>query len=346
MATTELTEANKVEIANQMHTEMEEVYPAYDREGMADVARAYMDAIDKEGFIFNFNEAWEWAGYATKASAKRVLQKYLRENIDYKITLDIVSSSVLNQTQGTEMSRRGGDRKTERIMMTARGFSQFSLSARTPIGQTLRDVVFSLTRIMKQFIIALQTGTHRIVRVRSSPEEQRDTKRIKVCDTQKALMREVVDKNPSFAKFCGKINGETNKAATGRYKHETAKLLDMKPKRVNARDYMTPAQLAIAEAMEIMTRNRIRESDGTECAFDIHKDICERTVANIKDEIHGKIASEPRNLRDARKVNIPQAIEYTPAQQTTTGPILNANTMNCYFSTKPESIPDPAPKST
>lgn len=283
----------------------------YHAENARRVLKTYYHAIDKKGFVFDFDVVWPWAEYSTKGNAKAVIKgvknkdgswrtkPLLRENIDYQVTrLGLISEESGIKIKG----KRGGDRKTEKIMLSARGFSQFALSARTPAGQILRDVVFSAMRIMKQLQEAVQAGTHRIVRVRPDGDDMaadvRGAKRLKVCESTKALMREMVDTDPEYARLCGRINGETNKAATGRYKYELAKELGKPAKHVNARDYMTPAQLAVAEAIEIISREEVKT---TEDPFAAHKDICTRLVANIKDKLHGRIAEEPLRLREARK---------------------------------------------
>ena len=324
----------------KVEEEISEMHSEYDKERMKEAARVYMEAINKDGHIFDFDLAWKWAEYSAKHVAKDVIRgkknkngsrrikPLLRENIDYKIIPEALLRNTLEQNT---RDGRGGHNK-EKIMLTARGFNQFVLAARTPVGQILRDVVFSTMRIVKQLQTAVQTGTHRIVRVRPDNEVgERDAKRLKVCDTQKALMREMVDTNPDFARFCARVNGETNKAVTGRYKYELARELNMPPEKVNTRDYMTELQLALTEAVEILSREKLKDSDDP---LATHKDICERMTANIKDELHGKIADYPRNLRDVRSSTVNALPPPAPAPVPTRDATKEVVTIKRYFTPK------------
>ena len=364
-----------------LHGEMEETYPVYDRETMEQAARTYLDCVDREGFVFDFDLAWRWAGYSTKGNALRILKGTrghlnLQEGVDYKIELarpaEIKNSSdnliradaeIKNQgakhggeiknspdnviypdgeikKQGAkhrgeiknspdnliypdgEMKKQGakhgGDRKSEKITLTAKGMNQFALAAHTPLGYCLRDVVLATSRILKHLMKEVQSGRVRIVRCHQGDE--RAVKRLKVCDTNKALMQEVASHNPSY---CGRINGATNKATTGRYKYETARLLGKKPKEVNARDYMTPTQLASAELIEMLSREEITSNPGQD-ALMVHTDVANKVMHNIKDKVQGRIADEPLKLRNARRSMLDIENKQPSAPQI-------ANTINNYF---------------
>ena len=322
--------ANRHEqILTSLHEEMSMIHSDYDKNMVVEIAKVFFDAVDKQGFVFDFDLAWKWAGYLRKGHAKDVLvgkrkNLGLKEGVDYKI---LISADAEIRNKG----ENGGDRRSEKIMMTSRCFCQFALAAGTTNGQILRDVVIALTRLMKSLVVAVQTGTHKIVRVEQG--DTRANKRLKVCDTQKALMQEVVCKNPDFARFCGRINGETNKAVTGSYKYETARMLNKPSRSVNARDYMTPEQLSAAELVEMLSREAIEESGGNIDPLALHTSICNDVVANIRERLHGKRAPAPLNLRLARaEQRIDQIEDRVKVVENTQQK--NVNTINKYFGKK------------
>ncbi len=45
-----------------------------------------------EEFPVDFELAWQWLGYATKASAKRKLVKHFRKALDYKVFNNLVEN--------------------------------------------------------------------------------------------------------------------------------------------------------------------------------------------------------------------------------------------------------------
>lgn len=291
-----------------LHEEMEEMYPVYDRETMEKAARTYLDCVDREGFVFDFDLAWRWAGYSNKGNALRVVKGTrgclnLQEGVDYKIELAFPTAQIINSSDelaypNGEVENEGvkhGGQNREKITLTAKGMNQFSLAAHTPLGYCLRDVVLATSRILKRIMKEVQSGRVRIVCC--DQENQRAVKRLKVCDTNKALMQEVANQNASY---CGRINGVTNKATTGRYKYETARLLGKKPKEVNARDFMTPTQLAFAEAIEMLSCEQINKKPRQD-ALMVHTNVANKVMHNIKDDVQGRIADEPLKLREARK---------------------------------------------
>ncbi len=327
----ELSNDDKVSLIEKVHDEMEEHYPMYDRETMEQAARTYLDCVDKKGFVFDFDQAWQWAGYKSKKNGKDKLigvrgKLNLRRGVDYKIELASATAQATNFSDKLASATgvtnfpvvKHGGQNREKIMLTSRCLNQFALAAHTPQGQCLRDVVLAIIRLMKQFMNEVQSGQVRIVRTENV--DPRVDKRLKVCDTQKALMKEVVSKDPSFGRLCGKINDVTNKAVTGRYKYETAALLDKKPKQVNARDWMTPTQLVFAEAIEMLSKQKISNSNSD--PLQVHSDIAEKVVQNIKEEIQGPIAEQPLSLNNTRKT---LALQNKPTNE------IKINTINNYF---------------
>lgn len=151
-------------LLKEMSEVMGEEYPAYNEEEMFNIGRIYLNAIDKEGYVYDFNQAWEWAGYSTKGNAKRTLLRDLRRNIDYKVTLDFDLSGMINQKSRAGSDPRGGDRKSEKIMLTAKGLNQFALSARTPTGIMLRDCIVFLMTGLKRLVTAVESGEYAIVK--------------------------------------------------------------------------------------------------------------------------------------------------------------------------------------
>ena len=47
----------------------------------------YLKYDKTKDFIINLDDIWEWLGFHQKVKAKMLLQKYFKENIDYKFLL-------------------------------------------------------------------------------------------------------------------------------------------------------------------------------------------------------------------------------------------------------------------
>lgn len=304
-------------VVEDVHSRMEIEYPGYRRDQVKVLVDILTEAKDYKDFCVPFELAWRLVGYTRKRNAKRALTQKgegslgLIEGEDYIFVDEYTPTQVRvlaglgakNESRGLRATSVRG-RPSEKIMMTPRCFGQFAMSVRTPQGQMYRDFALNMIYGVRRLKTAIDEGKVEL-RVRSpAPTTNcatyRDYKRLKVCESQKALMSVVVTKHGANSGTCAAINGMTNKAVTGRYKYETARMLQKKPKEVNARDYMTPGQLALAEAAEILSRERMTKTGVNDSPVQTHEDTLIR-LRSATELVRGQIADEPRQLHDIRQ---------------------------------------------
>lgn len=299
-----------------------------------EVATVYVEALDKEGFIYDFDDTWQWAGYSRKSDAKRLLlgtrgSLGLRENRDFKIVL----------RQLAENSIRGGNgegRPSEKILLTPNGFNQFVLGAQTPAGYFLRDLVFALIRNFKKFVDAVNSGEIEVKR-RSSEGDTRESKRVKAADAQSVLTASIKELNPCDGSIYGVVSGDTNKAVMGMYKYELARVLGLRPRQVNARDYMTPQQLSFADSVMLLSADEILNGDGHSDPVTIHRRNCQKLAEAFGDQIHGKIAENKCTAKDARKAESTQPLSIHECPPGHTIKRVKTITITDYFQKKVDS---------
>lgn len=291
------------------HVLMEDRFQVYDRVMSNQIGKLLLAASDTEGFVVPFDLAWEWAGYSTKGNAKQKLVG-ARGNLGLKLGTDYIISKSSSDPQTIILQKQNNSsrpvmgvetrgRKTEKIMMTGRAFGQFALAAQTIQGTMCRDFALEMMRGISRLQEAIKNGEVELKR--SVPSSNtRDNKRLKVCESQKTFMQVVAGTDGANGGLCAKVNGATNKAVTGRYKYETAKMLGKKPSQVNARDYMTPGQLVLAEAAEILSEKVLRDGGGGGDVFKTHTDILAR-LGEATALVKGECLPEPRRLNDIRK---------------------------------------------
>lgn len=293
---------NAVESVRLMHgAEIENM------EEFTQVARMYLDCIDKEGFVFDFDLAWRAAGYSTKGNAKRVLLRApFVEGQHYTVTTAVGQMGRARETayqpggalsQGENTSVQNGGQNRELIQLTAIGMGQFCLSAQTERGRMLRDFVMQLTLGFKRFAAAVQAGEIEVRRV-STEQEARGSKRLKVCESQKHLMQAAHGHEGLNAGVYARINGVTNKVVTGRYKHELARELGKPPASVNARNYMDRAQLCAVELLEEISAGRMRGSPDADPLV-VHTDAAKHFEDTFK-ILHTSTIPEQCSLRSVR----------------------------------------------
>ena len=263
--------------------------------------RAFYELSDHEGFCVDFDLWWKAAGYKQKGHAKDWLigrrgRLGLKECIDYKVEVNKSAFATAGVTTVPPRIQNGGQNK-ETITLTYRTAGQLALAAQTRQGTILRDAVLQLVAANKRFKRALDRGDIEIRsnKRKTSSNNSRDHKRLKVCESQKTLMQEVASVAISGKTFA-RINGETNLAVTGRYAYQTAKLLGKK--KINARDHMTDSQLVLAEAAETLTQKILREQGGD--PEKVHKSVLKR-IETACELTRGEVAEQKRDLKSIRQ---------------------------------------------
>jgi hypothetical protein len=320
-----------MEVVHKAIEAMQEMYTdkvAVDQ--FLNLAQMYMESIDKDGFVFDFDHLWQICGYSTKASAKRVLVRVLQENENYLIFLPQKEQSVSilpgkNNLPGPSTKKlsglpggpdvvQNGGQNREIIKLTAKGLGQFALAAQTENGRMLRDFLMQLIICFKRFTKAVASGEIEVRRREPPPGAERDAKRLKVTESQKTLMNAVHERPGLNAGDYARINGITNKVVTGRYKYELAKELGLPASSVNARDYMSPVQLVGAEFLEMVSAEHLQKNPGAD-ALEVHEEVAQSFHANFK-RLYSSEIPQKRSLKDVRRE---QTLKLTNAKRSKIG---------------------------
>lgn len=100
----------------------------------------YLNHDNKKDFIIDFDDVWKWTGFSRKDPAKRLLDKFFKENIDYKVF-----------HQSVENSNEGG-RPVHNIMLTINTFKKFCLKADTKKADEIHDYYIKLEELIQETI--------------------------------------------------------------------------------------------------------------------------------------------------------------------------------------------------
>ena len=309
----QIDDSSTMEVIHLVNQEMKDMHPSYDSDKFEAVAKTYIACIDKEGFVFDFNQAWKMAGYVNKASAKRVLLRKLEQNVDYKIFINrdelpkhLHGFCLQNQFSTTMLKENNAGRKPETIVLTARGMNQFCLGAGTEVGTMLRDFVLTVMRKVKRFEELVRNGDIRVQVRKRKPEdetliENRTEKRLKVCDTVKNLMAVIKSRPEKFQMpVYAQVNGMTNKAVTGYTKKELATKLEKPVKAVNQRDYMDRDQLIATAYIEMMSAKHIEKAPDNCDPLNLHNRVLSAN-SNFFGVLHKETPPQRHTLIEARK---------------------------------------------
>lgn len=98
----------------------------------------YLNYNQKNDFVINLDDIWEWVGFSQKVNAKKVIEKNFVIGVDYKISL----CNKEEQRKG-----RGGNNK-ETIMLTLKTFKLFCLKAGTKTADQIHEYYLMLEEIL------------------------------------------------------------------------------------------------------------------------------------------------------------------------------------------------------
>ena len=98
----------------------------------------------KNDFVIDLDNIWEWLGFAQKVSAKRVLEKHFKLNIDYK-------TSFSNQQEEEQKKTQGGNNK-EKIMMNVKTFKLFCIKSSTTKASQIHEYYVNLEETLQEVI--------------------------------------------------------------------------------------------------------------------------------------------------------------------------------------------------
>lgn len=129
-------------------------------------------------YIIDLDTIWKWLEFSQKDNAKRLLEKYFKLDIDYKII----------QQDKEEKKGRGGHNK-EIIMLNIKTFKSFCLKAGTKKADEIHDYFIKLEEILQQTIgeecNELKTQLQQI-----KDNNETNQKRTQQLDREKMLLRE------------------------------------------------------------------------------------------------------------------------------------------------------------
>ncbi len=128
---------------------------------------------DNTKFVVDFDDVWKNVDFTQKANAKRLLEKYFTDQIDYK-KLELTEANANFDDNLASPKRRAsctdtvwGGQNKETIMLTVDCFKNFCMIASTPKAKTIRSYYIKMENIMHEYFkttngtlqVALQNST-------------------------------------------------------------------------------------------------------------------------------------------------------------------------------------------
>ena len=246
----------------------------------------YLKHNNKNDFVIDLDNVWNWLGFSSKFNAKRLLEKCFTLDLDYKQSL------LPNEKQTTDT--RGGHNK-EIFMLNIKTFKLFCIKAGTKKADEIHEYFIKLEEILQEVLI--EEGNElkqQILQIEDKNKHEYDAKltQQKILEREKVLMQEYATSGALFyvikvkthenGQYVIKI-GESRRGVLGRYKEHKTKyeeclLLDCFT--VNkSKDFET-----FIKEHELVRRNRVNDLPGHETELElflIGKNLSYQTLLDI-----------------------------------------------------------------
>ena len=246
----------------------------------------YLKHNNKNDFVIDLDNVWNWLGFSSKFNAKRLLEKCFTLDLDYKQSL------LPNEKQATDA--RGGHNK-EIFMLNIKTFKLFCIKAGTKKADEIHEYFIKLEEILQEVLI--EEGNElkqQILQIEDKNKQEYDAKlaKQKFLEREKVLMQEYATSGALFyimkvktfenGQYIIKV-GESRKGVLGRYnehktKYEECLLLDCFA--VNrSRDFET-----FMKEHDSIRRNKVTDLPGHETELElflIGKNLSYHTVLDI-----------------------------------------------------------------
>jgi hypothetical protein len=115
----------------------------------------YLKHDNKNDFVIDLDNVWQWLGFNQKYNAKRLIEKLFVINKDYKVLLSSQKQENIiigPPNGGAKNDARGGHNK-EIIMLNVETFKKFCLKAGTKKADEIHDYYIKLETILQEVLI-------------------------------------------------------------------------------------------------------------------------------------------------------------------------------------------------
>ena len=117
--------------------------------------------VNKDDFVIDLDNVYEWIGFSSKGAAKRALDKALKQDFEFKVLLcrsakqnphesynNVLLHSLVEQNPPHDT--RGGINR-EQVLMTVKGFKKFCLAAGTEKARRLHEYYITMEEVLFEY---------------------------------------------------------------------------------------------------------------------------------------------------------------------------------------------------
>ena len=278
---------------SKLINKVQKIFNNYEQQMFLASFYCYLNHDNKNDFVIDLDNVWQWLGFGQKVKAKVLLEKHFILNKDYTLSLSL---------QGKQLSNTKGGHNKEIFMLNIQTFKKYCLKAGTKKADEIHDYFIKLEQILQEIIkeesdelkqqLIQQQSDFQQIELLKKQEYEMKLKNQKILEREKILLNEFATIGAIFyiikvktfdnGQYIIKI-GESRRGIQDRYKEHKSKyeeclLLDCFTVQ-NSKDFET-----FIKEHELIRGNKVNNLLGHESELElflIGKNLSYNTLLNI-----------------------------------------------------------------
>ena len=118
----------------------------------------YLNYDKNIDYVIDLDNIWKWLGFSTKQKSELLLEKYFKQDIDYKNLAPEVALAVLDEEKYTKVKQNGGH-NIKKIMLNIKCFKSLCLKSQTKKAGEIHEYYMKMEEVLYK---TLEEETHEL----------------------------------------------------------------------------------------------------------------------------------------------------------------------------------------
>ncbi len=134
---------------NELVSTIQEIFTDFEKQMFLAGHYMHLNYGDND-FVVDLDSIWKYIGFARKEYAKKLLEKHFVKDVDFIIQDAQIGSENLISPAGEIKNNHGGDRKSEKIMMTIDTCKKLCMKADTKKANEVMNYYIKLEKVVNK----------------------------------------------------------------------------------------------------------------------------------------------------------------------------------------------------
>ena len=133
---------------NKLLNKLKENFTGFEQQLFVSSFYCYLNYDNNTDFVIDLDNVWKWLGFTLKATAKDLLEKYYKIDVDYKMSL----RSKPEQDLTDNNNKKWGGQNKQIILLNIKCFKSLCLKARTKKADEIHDYYMKMEKVLHEIV--------------------------------------------------------------------------------------------------------------------------------------------------------------------------------------------------